>query len=273
MDVDEHVDIEDGYSIEWGTSSWSDHSLSVRNRYETSTGGFSPHSSSELPIGDLEHLIVESAKRDHIDPDTAARMIEALAASISRQAEEAALPDSTSMSPKFEPWVGEKYATKGFKGGVRLLVLGESHYGIPGDDDASFTQQVVKDHGKENRHAFFTKTAKLVLGMGTGEYLHDEDRRQFWDSVAFYNYVQEYAGERPDGNVTSEMWEKAKEPFLEVVEQLEPDALLVLGKQLGDHLPDLGEFDFETCVVTHPSSSRFSYSDWTSDVQEMIEAV
>lgn len=271
MNVEEQVDIEEGYSIEWGTSSWSDNALSVRNRYETSTGGFSPHSSSELPIGDLKHLVVESAKRDYIDPDTAARMIEELAASISRHSGDDLLSDSTSTSPKFEPWIGEKYTTKGIEGGVRLLILGESHYGTPGDDDASFTQQVVENHGKEKRHAFFTKTAKLVLGMGKGEYLQDEKRRQFWDSVAFYNYIQEYAGETPDGDVTNEMWERAKEPFLDVIEQLNPDALLVLGKQLGSNLPDLEEFDFEMCVVTHPSSSRFSYTDWKSEVQGMLK--
>jgi ABC-type Fe3+-hydroxamate transport system substrate-binding protein len=104
------------------------------------------------------------------------------------------------------------------------------------------------------------------------DYLSDEKRREFWDSVAFYNYVQEYAGESPDGTVTDEMWSKAKEPFLEVLEELKPDALLVLGKKLSKNLPALDDFGVETCVVTHPSSSHFSYSDCTSDVQSMLDA-
>jgi hypothetical protein len=270
MDVEEKVDIEEGHSIEWGKASWSDEAFSVRNRYETSSGGFSPRSSSEFPIGDLKHLVVESAKRDLISQDRATKMIEELAASISRQTKGSASSASSDCDRKFDPWVGEKYE-EGIRNGVRLLVLGESHYGTSGDDDAAFTQHVVENFGKEKRHAFFTKTAKLVLGMGTGEHLSDEKRRRFWDSVAFYNYVQEYAGETPDGNVTGEMWERAKEPFLDVLGQLDPDALLVLGKQLGSKLPNLEGVDVEMCVVTHPSSSRFSYRDWNSDVRDMLQ--
>ena len=85
MKVEDSEHISEGYSIEWGQSSWNENDRSIRNRYKTSSGGFSPRSSSEMPIGDLEHLVVESAKRDYLEPEVAARMIEALAGSLGRQ--------------------------------------------------------------------------------------------------------------------------------------------------------------------------------------------
>jgi len=52
----------------------------------------------------------------------------------------------------FDPWVGSKYRSSGF-GGVRVLILGESHYGI-GTESATFTTDVVKEWGQDKRTAF-----------------------------------------------------------------------------------------------------------------------
>jgi len=269
MDVEERIEISDRHSIEWGTATWSDTAGSIRNRYDTESGRFSPRNSSELSFEDLERLVVESGKRDHISPDVAARMIEELAASISRQSPDTAPKPEPKGEPTFRPWIGDKYETEGIEDGIRLLILGESHYGTPGPNDSTFTRRVVSKYGQEDeRHAFFTQTAKLVLGLTGDDYLSDEQQHQFWDRVAFYNYVQEYAGETPEGTVTAEMWKDAEKPFLTVLEQLDPDALLILGKELSKHVP---EVDIETCVVTHPSSPRFSYNGEQEDVRNMLE--
>ena len=74
----------EGYSIEWGLASWNGTGKSVRNRYATATGGFSPRSSSEMPIEDLEHLVVESAGGDWIPVEQIPQMIGALTASLAR---------------------------------------------------------------------------------------------------------------------------------------------------------------------------------------------
>ncbi|WP_263820012.1 hypothetical protein [Salinibacter sp.] len=268
MDVQDRLKISDTHSIEWGKASWDDKEKSIRNRYDTESGRFTPHNASEIPFGDLERLVVESAKRDHISSQMAARMIEELAASISRQGDGS--PTATGGEPTFEPWVGDNYE-EGIEDGIQLLILGESHYGTSESDDASFTQRVVATHGQENRHAFFTKTAKLVLGLTGEDHLSDEQSHQFWERVAFYNYVQEYVGETPDGTVDPEMWEGAKKPLLTVLDRLNPDALLVLGKGTGNHLPDeISDRDLNTCIVTHPSSPRFSYTNNQPNVRSML---
>jgi hypothetical protein len=123
---------------------------------------------------------------------------------------------------------------------------------------------------EDDRHAFFTTTAKLVLGLAGENYLSDEQQREFWDRVAFYNYVQDFAGETPSGDVTPEMWEDARAPFLTVVNELEPDAVLILGKGLSEHVP-ASDIEAETCVVTHPSAPGFTYDGNQEAVRSMLE--
>ena len=88
MDVEDVVDLGDGHSIEFGRATWNTEAQSVRNRYETRSGGFSPHSSSEFPVEDVEPIAIETARRDLLSPNSAAVIIQALAESIVRQTEE-----------------------------------------------------------------------------------------------------------------------------------------------------------------------------------------
>ncbi len=69
MKVDETktVDLGGGHKIEFGKASWDNTKTSIRNRYPTSTGGFSPRSSSEIPIDDLPILIKEALKKGYIN--------------------------------------------------------------------------------------------------------------------------------------------------------------------------------------------------------------
>lgn len=86
MLVHEKIELGVGHSIEFGGATWDGNEASVRNRYLTADGKFSPHSSSELSLDDLTILIVESAARDIFKIPSIARMLTALSASISRQA-------------------------------------------------------------------------------------------------------------------------------------------------------------------------------------------
>ena len=74
-----------GHSIELGKATWDDKSRSVRNRYETPNGGFSPHSSSEIPIDDVVDIVEFAAKYDELSAAQCAHIIKALADSIQRQ--------------------------------------------------------------------------------------------------------------------------------------------------------------------------------------------
>lgn len=150
----------------------------------------------------------------------------------------------------FMPFVGEKYHNSRY--GVRVLVLGESHYGAGEDCSPDFTQKVVEQCAYESGTPFFSKLTNVLRGRT--DWPTEEERRETWQHVAFYNFVQEFVGGGSRIAPTREMWQASQAPFLEVVRTLEPDVILVLGARLWqkvDALPPT--FPVEWCGITHPS--------------------
>jgi hypothetical protein len=127
---------------------------------------------------------------------------------------------------KSQPHVGRHY-WNGIDG-LRVLILGESHYRENGKDlYPRYTQDVVRER-KEcgNTQRFFGKIADL---FGSGD-------DKFWGRVAFYNYIQSSllaARQRPDPR----MWPESLPAFGEVLIQLDPQFVLVLGQRLWQQLP------------------------------------
>ena len=142
----------------------------------------------------------------------------------------------------FNPWKGSNYEC-GF-GGLRTLVLGESHYQwdaeISIDGDPNLTIGLVNDQlsGEETK-AFWTKIAIAFLNRKPSL----EDKIDFWNAVAFYNYIQQSAGDGPRIAPPKASWKDSEEAFKEVVELLKPQFILILGMRLWYGLPDLtGDF-------------------------------
>lgn len=159
----------------------------------------------------------------------------------------------------FDPWVGARYRTDGVSG-MRVLILGESHYGDVGTESRSFTIEVVRKWGQEKRLRFFTLTQKLVLGRGPG-WVSSEERAEFWERVAFYNFVQCFTGPGPRYRPMEAMWHAAAQPFLDTLVELEPHLLVVLGFELHRHLPRVPQ-NVYVCGVQHPSSVGFQCGKW-----------
>ena len=69
----------------------------------------------------------------------------------------------------FHPWVGSRYGRQS-RFGVRLLLLGESHYDKDSEfSDCGFTQEIVHEWGQNRRAKFFTVIAKVLLGSSHPE--------------------------------------------------------------------------------------------------------
>ncbi len=85
MNVESTVLLEAGHSIEFGRSTWNEEGLSVRNRYTTANGGFSPHSSSEIPIEDVAPIVLEVLRRDLLNPEIALLLIQEASDSVRRR--------------------------------------------------------------------------------------------------------------------------------------------------------------------------------------------
>ena len=85
MNVFSEVTVAEGHTIEVGQATWDESATSIRNRYVTKNGGFSPRSSSELPIEDLVALMEVAASSDFLPIADCATIITALAGSVTRQ--------------------------------------------------------------------------------------------------------------------------------------------------------------------------------------------
>lgn len=85
MKVSKTKTITDNYSIEIGQATWDESEISIRNRYKTSNGGFSPRSSSELPIADVYHIASMAIENDLIVPKKLAVLLKEISESLNRQ--------------------------------------------------------------------------------------------------------------------------------------------------------------------------------------------
>ena len=128
----------------------------------------------------------------------------------------------------FLPWIGDNYGAQS-RWGKPVLIVGESHYSSE-EKGRQFTRNCVQKHIDGWDKSFWTNI-RYCLGN------REISRNDFWHSVAFYNYVQEIVEGHKD-RPTAEMWETAKKPFQDVVAQLRPQCIVVLGKTTTwKHLP------------------------------------
>lgn len=141
----------------------------------------------------------------------------------------------------FQPWVGKHY---GSRFGKRVLILGEAHYQWDKGTDQypELTQEAIRAQmSGEYTYAFWTRVAGAFIGHKPDL----EEKGEFWQSVAFYNYVQEFVGFGPKLAPTPEMWSRSVPGFVELLDRLSPQAIIVMGYRLWNHVPDLdGSADF-----------------------------
>lgn len=161
----------------------------------------------------------------------------------------------------FKPWIGAKYASSDNLFNRRILVLGESHYGPAGTEHSDTTIEVVTHFTQGGaRHAFFTKIAKVLLGLDETRWLSPAMLAEVYENIAFYNYLPMFAGDWARQRPSPELWEAGQGPFRRVLEDLKPDLVLVLGKELNHHVPQLPP-GVHRCPIQHPSTG-FSYAEW-----------
>lgn len=151
----------------------------------------------------------------------------------------------------FKPWVGENYATTGFKG-KKILVLGYSHYCkvslseggrcFPSctkakmrkschDETINCVGKFVDEHSGFKQYLCFERAIY-------GRPLTDEESSEFWNGIIFYNYIQYSVGKGPGVVVKDNYWDKSEKLFKVVLEKYMPDYIIVWGGKLYDNLPN-----------------------------------
>jgi hypothetical protein len=101
-----------------------------------------------------------------------------------------------STEPRWLPWIEKRYHTDSAFG-ARLLLLGESMYLVPPESlMPHLLERWIKGivSGKWS-YPFYTRVYQTVAGRHIRESTPG-DVTAFWQSVAFYNYVQSPVGDR-----------------------------------------------------------------------------
>lgn len=145
----------------------------------------------------------------------------------------------------FLPHIGRHYLYSPLFG-KRILVLGESHYCDRGcidcgaarhGDCARFTQKVIADYlnPANEREGWMNTYLKFERSL-VGHETENGESRRIWDSVAFYNYLQvAMGGPREAGQ--QDQYQNAATAFIEALETLRPDLVIVWGMRLWNALP------------------------------------
>lgn len=169
----------------------------------------------------------------------------------------------------FKPFIGENYFNSNY--GVRVLVLGESHYGDIGDESEDYTKMVVNNHAYTPGLPFFSRVTKLL--RLSQENPTDAERYETWQQVAFYNFVQEFVGIEGRIRPTAQMWNDAIPMFLDVASDLKPDVIVVLGHELWEKSPQLpADQRVEWCSVKHPAGGMSYEQSFAALTESLAKA-
>ena len=152
----------------------------------------------------------------------------------------------------FRPWVGEDYSTGGiFK--KKILVVGESHYCgneecegncgflVSSDEECyEFTNNTLKKYLSGYKDTWTPTYRKFERSLYVNEdgTTTLEDSNKIWQSIAFFNFLQ-VAMTKARKAGTNEDYEEGQKAFLEVIEELQPDLIIVWGVRLFEKLPGI----------------------------------
>jgi hypothetical protein len=172
----------------------------------------------------------------------------------------------------FIPLVGPHY-DDGLTNGVRVLILGESHYGDPAQPNfgRNCTHHHFQDYLEEcdltGESQFFQKLPKIITRQISPS---PADSVAAWERVAFANAVPSLlAG--PNLSPSSEQFAAAGVALRELAMVLNPDAILFLGKRLWDGVPsDVGAWSEEPPIDAEkerrvwlvPTARGFARATW-----------
>lgn len=182
-----------------------------------------------------------------------------------------------------EPWVGRKYERPDLFP-RKTLLLGESNFTSPQNYTPQLVINCVRDAidgtDPSGFGRFSTKTIRLIFGERT-----QHSVEEFWENVAFFNFVGELVGEQARVRPTLEMWSRSGARFERWVSKLQPSQILVLGKAtwqnvlrqvshtaMSAHQAELrlgSGLTMRAGYVNHPSSS-VRYSTWHPVARELL---
>lgn len=146
------------------------------------------------------------------------------------------------------PWVGEKYRESANVFRQRTLILGGSQYSEGYEsfhteegraEWQSFTNDVVHYYQDASISGRWKGTYTGFINSIFGDQSDEEQRVRFFDSVVFYNYLQEIAGASANeaGNFDYGA-QQHFQAFQEILAEFQPEVVISWGAKVWDALPN-----------------------------------
>jgi hypothetical protein len=162
----------------------------------------------------------------------------------------------------FKPWIGNHYRDQPFMG-KRILILDESNYQAdrkkPAHNPYYSIERVQKMLNTEATTMFWTKMAAAMIG----EKPNHKQRLEFWNSIAFYTYVQEsliWNGQGARVQPSQTMLNESEPAFYQVLNDLEPEVIIVIGFQNWELLPPGDAQELRIEGAAHETTRRYQHS-------------
>jgi hypothetical protein len=134
-----------------------------------------------------------------------------------------------------------------------------SHYSW-GDEDLPdyFVTNAVILYRSVTRPAgkFFTN----IIATAIGHLPSNDEQIEFWHSVAFYNYIQDFVGDSPRRLHAYELWQRSEQSFAEVLLRLRPQLMLVIGQLNWGNIANLN--GWSGANLRHASEPRYADTWW-----------
>jgi hypothetical protein len=163
------------------------------------------------------------------------------------------------MAPEIDVWVGSRYA----QSELRLMVLGESWWG-----DTESLERAIEGWARDKQaDATFSRLFNTCSGTRREQASYDE-RMAFWNSIAFYNFVQGSLGTTRKSRPSSKHFEAAMPAFEKVLLLWRPKGVWIVGLAQSKYsAPVLSRLNIPFEVVRHPTSGithENFFGSWTS---------
>jgi hypothetical protein len=202
------------------------------------------------------------------------------------------------------PFVGKDYTKSPI--GKKLLIVGESHY-VPAEEDAddgysdeTWTRKFICKEGLKLPpyyvgnpiNPLIKNTEKAIFNTQNPT---DENKQKLWHSVVYFNLVQRLLESRnSEDRPNDDDFIKGWKVFSEIIEKLQPNICLVLGKSgwgnLGNYFTNFqsewslivpnektskiaflskNEYQLKLIFIDHPSGSYgFKYEEWAKIIEQ-----
>jgi hypothetical protein len=130
---------------------------------------------------------------------------------------------------KFEPWKGKRYGRS--KTGIKILVIGESHYWPRRPIPENLTQHVI---GNVCSGEWPARATLAGIERTFGSVLPTVSGGEIWNEIAFYNYLQNWIGNNASDRPRQKEFHQpaSVKGLIEVLYRLKPDLVVILGTGL-----------------------------------------